>query len=167
MLHQLPTLEYRADLATEMGDSMFFLILFVFAVALNYAWELAQLDFYAGTGGLPEMWLHCFKSSLVDGLLVMLIFGAGALIFRERSWCQRMTFYKWVFIFLAGFVVGVGVEWIGFRVLKRWEYGESMPIIPIVGVGLVPILQMLILPPLVFWIAQVVQSKIESRGKRL
>jgi hypothetical protein len=59
---------------------------------------------------------------------------------------------------------GVSVEWIGFRMLKRWEHSESMPVIPIFGVGLVPVLQMVILPPLIFLAGQAVQSKIESRG---
>ena len=38
--------------------------------------------------------------------------------------------------------------------LKRWTYDEAMPRLPILGIGLLPLLQWLLLPPLVVWIVR-------------
>jgi len=142
-----------------------FPIIFCLAVAFNYAWELAQLEFYANTGGLSAMWWHCFKSSIVDSILVLAIFGIGALIFKDRSWFQRVTIGKCLFIVVVGLTVGIGVEWIGLQLLRRWEYSPSMPMIPMVNVGVVPVLQMVILPPMIFWIGKIIQTKFELKRK--
>jgi hypothetical protein len=45
------------------------------------------------------------------------------------------------------------VEWYAVKVLHRWEYSLSMPVIPGLEIGFVPVLQMLVLPPLTFFLA--------------
>ena len=52
-------------------------------------------------------------------------------------------------------IVAVAIEWIAVHILQRWEYAAGMPIIPGTSVGIAPILQMLILPPVIFYIAGV------------
>jgi hypothetical protein len=54
---------------------------------------------------------------------------------------------------IAGFTIAIAVELIAVHVLKRWTYTELMPRIPALEIGMVPVIQMLILPPLIFWIA--------------
>ena len=39
--------------------------------------------------------------------------------------------------------------------LNRWEYSALMPVIPGLKAGLAPVLQWLVLPPLVVWFARV------------
>ena len=123
---------------------------FLTSLALNYPWELAQLRFYAETGGLSAMWWHCFKSSVVDAFLVLIILSTGRLLFGEWDWFSRGSARRCLYILIAGTFVGIGVEWVGWRLLGRWKYDVSMPLIPIFGVGLVPVLQMVVLPPLIF-----------------
>jgi len=53
----------------------------------------------------------------------------------------------------AGLAIAVAVEWLGLHVLRRWSYTPRMPLVPGLEVGLVPVAQMVILPPLVFLIA--------------
>ncbi|WP_162899861.1 hypothetical protein [Halomonas sp. JS92-SW72] len=36
----------------------------------------------------------------------------------------------------------------------RWQYGELMPTLPLLGTGLAPLLQWLLLPPLIVWLAR-------------
>ena len=122
--------------------------------AMNYAWELAQLRFYANTGGLSAMWRHCMGSSIVDALLVLMILSIGRLIFAEWNWFSHVGIGRYFFVLMVGAVVGISVEWIGLRLLHRWEYDESMPIIPLFGVGIVPVTQMILLPSASYWLAQ-------------
>jgi hypothetical protein len=46
--------------------------------------------------------------------------------------------------------VGFAVEWWGLHLARRWQYSELMPIIPGTGIGAAPVLQMLVLPPVIF-----------------
>jgi hypothetical protein len=47
----------------------------------------------------------------------------------------------------VGTVVGITVEWMAVHFLGWWMYTAWMPRIPDLAVGLVPVLQMLVLPP--------------------
>lgn len=55
----------------------------------------------------------------------------------------------------VGLVLGVTVEWVAVHVLQRWAYTAHMPRLPWLDVGLVPVVQMLVLPPLIFCIVAV------------
>ena len=127
-------------------------ILFVLAVAVNYPWELAQRPLYAGAVGLGAALWHCLIAALGDGLLVVLIFAAAAAAQGSIKWFVRPTAGAYAAMFGAALVVGFAVEWWGVRVAQRWQYSERMPVISGIDIGIVPLVQMLLLPPLVFWI---------------
>jgi hypothetical protein len=59
----------------------------------------------------------------------------------------------------TGFLLAVLVEWVGVHVLGRWRYTDTMPVVPGLGVGVIPIAQMLLLPPLIFRIVVVLGAK--------
>jgi len=127
---------------------------FIVAALLNYLWELAQASLYVGmedyNAGL--LW-HCFVASLGDGIMVLLIVAAGWIALRQPDWFLRPGLRGYLVTLTAGFVLAVLVEWVAVRILNRWEYTENMPKLPGLDIGLVPIAQMLILPPLIFRIA--------------
>ncbi|MEO5844041.1 MAG: hypothetical protein ABIQ33_04300, partial [Caldimonas sp.] len=92
-------------------------------------------------------------ASLGDGLLVCLIYVACSIVFRQPNWNARMSASRYAAIFAIGLVIGVLIEWTGLQ-LHRWAYAEAMPLVPLLHIGLVPVVQMLVLPALVFWIAK-------------
>lgn len=130
---------------------------FFTAVPVNYLWELAQSPLYLPASRLSEMWWHCFVASLGDGLIIGIIYGVCATVFCERDWYVRMTLPRWAVLLSANFALGALVEGVGLR-LHRWSYADTMPLIPGLALGLVPIVQMLVLPPLVFWLCRVCTS---------
>lgn len=134
------------------GRTVQLLHIFALAVVINYGWELAQAPLYVGVEFPGAIW-HCFVASLGDGLLVLFIFGAVAALLGSLDWQTRPAIQKALAMVVAGLAVGFMVEWWGLHIAKRWQYAELMPIIPWTGVGAVPILQMLVLPPAVFWVA--------------
>lgn len=125
------------------------LLIFFVAVAVNYAWELAQTPLYAGVDFPGAVW-HCFVASLGDGLLLLFIYAAVAVAMRSLDWYMRPGVEAYFAMAAAGLAVGIAVEWWGLHIAKRWQYSELMPIIPGAGIGLAPILQMLVLPPAIF-----------------
>ena len=52
---------------------------------------------------------------------------------------------------VVGLVLGVTVAWVAVYVLERWAYTARRPRVPGLGGGLVPVAQMLVLPPLIVW----------------
>lgn len=125
-------------------------LLFALAAAVNYAWELAQTPLYAGVAFPGAIW-HCFVASLGDGLLVLFIFAVVAAVVWSLDWYMRPTMRSYVAMAAAGLAVGFAIEWWGLHIARRWEYSDLMPLIPGTGIGVAPVLQMLLLPPLVFW----------------
>jgi hypothetical protein len=124
--------------------------IFVVAVLLNYPWELLQAPLYMDMKDFHTAARHCFVASLGDGLLVLGIFVIGWVILRRHTWFVHPGMAGYSVMVAAGLVIGVAVEWVAVYILARWTYTAWMPRVPGLAVGLVPVLQMLVLPPLVF-----------------
>jgi hypothetical protein len=125
-------------------------VIFVVAVLGNYPWEVAQAPLYVGMESFRTVWWHCFVASLGDGLLVLGIFAIGWLLLRRHTWFVHPGAQGYGVMVMTGFVMGVAIEWMAVHVLQRWTYTTHMPLVPGLDVGLVPVAQMLILPPLIF-----------------
>ena len=133
---------------------------FIVAVLLNYLWELAQAPLYVGMEDYHAgaLW-HCFVASLGDGIMVLLIVAAGWIMLERRDWFERPDIAGYVLMLTVGFLLALLVEWIGLHVLRRWEYSERMPLVRGLRVGVAPIAQMLVLPPLIFRIVSFLSAK--------
>jgi hypothetical protein len=91
--------------------------------------------------------------------MVLLIVAAGWIILHQQNWFQQRAVSGYVVMLTIRFVMGVIIEWLGVRILRRWEYTEKMPMLPGLSIGLIPIAQMLFLPPLIFSIVAVLGSR--------
>ena len=137
-------------------------IVFLIAVALNYPWELAQGRLFTAASHTTNVWLHCFIASLGDGVMILLLFAFGWLVLGRRDWFVRPGLSGYAIMIAAGAALAIAIEWTAVHVLQKWTYTESMPRVPGLEIGLVPVLQMILLPPLVFRIA----ATIENRRRR-
>ncbi|HEY2918536.1 MAG TPA: hypothetical protein VGK77_06005 [Candidatus Binatia bacterium] len=125
--------------------------LFVVAVGVNYLWELAQAPLYVGLQSYnAAVFWHCFVASLGDGVIVLLIVAAGCISFQRWDWFQWPGVAGYLLMLVAGLILAVLVEWVGVHILGRWAYTDKMPTVAWVLIGLVPIAQMVILPPVIF-----------------
>jgi len=129
------------------------LLIFIVAVALNYLWEVTQAPLYVGLENWSSVWWHCFVAALGDGVLVWLIFVIGWMTFRRFDWYAHPNGRALAVMLGAGLFIGIGIEWVAINKLGRWAYTVDMPLLPGLDVGLVPVLQMLVLPPVIFRIA--------------
>jgi hypothetical protein len=124
---------------------------FIVAVLLNYLWELAQAPLYIGLENYnTAVFWHCFVASLGDGVMVLLIVAAGWISFQRWNWFERPGAAGYLLMLLAGFILAVLVEWVGVHILARWEYTARTPTLPALRIAVIPIAQMILLPPLVF-----------------
>ena len=80
----------------------------------------------------------------------MLAFLAVAAAVRSRSWILEPT-WRTVSAYIAvGLSVTVVMEFLSTE-WGRWAYGDAMPVVPVIGVGLLPLPQWTVLPPLTVW----------------
>ena len=118
------------------------------AFALNLVWENGQGFLFAGYAGPLRHFWTCFVGTLGDLVIVAAIYGAVALLWRDPAWYRRMSMGQVGCAVVLGIAIAVAIE---ARALAsgRWAY-DGMPLVPFTGIGLVPVLQMVILPSLTF-----------------
>lgn len=128
---------------------------FLLAVPLHLTWEVAQISAYDfPEAGLVKNAIGCFLPSLGDGLMTLMIYWGGWLVFRESHWILSPGAMGYLFMLAAGLILAVAVEWNALYRTGAWAYGEEMFLVPGLGVGFLPVLQMLILPPLTAFLLQ-------------
>jgi hypothetical protein len=123
---------------------------FAIAVPLNFLWEVAPSPLYASLPPFPAGVWHCFVASLGDGLLIVLVWIVGWAVFRRLQWFGRPHVGGYLLMLTTGIVLGVIVESAGLRT-GRWSYEPRMPRVG--HLGIVPLAQMVLLPPLTFALA--------------
>jgi len=118
----------------------------VIGVGTNYLWEMLQMPFFQMDGwGSLDSWILCFEATLGDTFLILVIYGIGVLIFRDGEWLLKMNVAKVFYLLIIGSLIAVYFE-VTALLSSRWQYSELMPVMPILGVGVIPYIQMLILP---------------------
>jgi len=128
----------------------------VFAFLLNLVWEFWQIPFFVGMGEGPH-WAGvkiCTQSALGDVAILMTAFWVTAIAARSRNWIL-LPRRQDVAIFLGiGLIATALFESVATGPAGRWSYTIAMPRLPIIGTGLLPLLQWLVIPLLVLWFAR-------------
>lgn len=136
------------------------ILVLVIAVTVNLVWEMLQFPLYRCSETGRRRLRRCLLASLGDGVMVVLILIAGWIAFGTVAWFVVMDWMRLALILVTGLVLALLVELVAVHRLRRWEYGDRMPRMPGLAVGWVPILQMLVLPPLIFWIVGRILSHV-------
>ena len=125
------------------------LVILVLGFILNFVWELVQMPLYKDAPYTTSHIAFCALASVADALMVLLIYLVLALIFKNPFWVQNIQWQRVVIVIVIG---GVGAILSEMRHLSisSWAYDDSMPIIPMVNVGLSPLLQFALLPIVIY-----------------
>jgi len=122
-------------------------------------WEVAQGPLYEGFQYDLGHVAFCALASVADMFMVLILLFAFGLIFKNVCWIVPLRFNRSLVLILVG---GVGAmlaeKW--HTASGDWSYADTMPLIPIVEVGLSPVLQFTVLPLIVF----VLSKKILELG---
>lgn len=128
------------------------LAFFGIGFSLHLLWENLQMPLYAGFEYAPlraHFWI-CFKAAWGDVLFMLAIYAALAVVHGNVWWLTDKAAYAqpatWVIAMLVGILLAVSFELWAVYVDHRWQYAAAMPMIPVLQVGLTPVLQMLFIP---------------------
>ena len=109
--------------------------------------------------GLRDNYLEFLKIhwavSLKDALMVVAVFLAIGFLLRNWQWAKSFN-HGWVMLWVSLPLWQAVVEYYSVYLYSRWTYMEAMPLI--LGIGLSPILQMLILPSLAILLSRFIWS---------
>lgn len=122
------------------------LVVYAIAMCINYVWEMAQMPLYQDMrfDKLRSYWL-CLQASFGDANITIALFVMGLLLFRNWYWPAKLNIPKLAYITISGGGIAILIELLALK-NGRWTYTSLMPLLPLVGVGLIPFLQLITLP---------------------
>jgi hypothetical protein len=125
----------------------------IFSFLLNFIWEMWQIPFFlampSGTHSVGVV--ACTQATFGDAAISLVAFWSIAALARSRRWILQPSPSQIGSFVVVGVVITIAFEALAARFLERWSYSPLMPTLPILGTGLVPLLQWILLPPLIIW----------------
>lgn len=128
----------------------------IFAFLLNYPWEFLQAPFFEGMA-VASHWdavKVCTRATFGDAVIMLIAYWSVAVAASDRWWFRAPSRVQMLGFIAAGVIITVAIEHFATQSMDQawgWRYADTMPTIPVVGVGLTPLLQWILLPPLAIW----------------
>ncbi|GAA4437033.1 hypothetical protein GCM10023188_30780 [Pontibacter saemangeumensis] len=119
---------------------------------LNLIWENAQAPLYLDYSGFYSHLKICFVAAVVDALVILLLYLLLVAYNQNLYWPMGAGPWQYLFLTLLGGLLAV---WFEKWALQggEWSYTEVMPIVPVLRVGLFPLLQLMVLPIIACWVS--------------
>jgi hypothetical protein len=126
---------------------VFFVALVLAAFLLNWLWEIAQMPAYAAPArSLGASALAHVVPGLGDVAITLGVYGIAALADGRLSWGMTGGWNVYATAALLGGTCAAAYELIALA-QGWWSYSDLMPVVPVLGVGLWPLLQLTLLIP--------------------
>ncbi len=125
----------------------------IFSFLLNFVWEMWQIPFFVATPSDPH-WVgvvSCTQATFGDVAISLFAFWCVATVTRSRSWILNSSPSQVGAFVAVGVVITIILEALATGPLERWTYTSSMPTLPVLGTGILPLLQWILLPLLTIW----------------
>jgi hypothetical protein len=122
----------------------------------NLGWEVLQLPLYtlwqtATLRVLADAVVHCTAG---DVILLAAAPSISLLAAGDRGWPGRSYARIALLATLLGIAFTIFSEWLNVEVRRSWAYAPAMPLLPLFGTGLSPLLQWVVIPPAAFALAR-------------
>ncbi|RKZ79578.1 MAG: hypothetical protein DRQ35_04000 [Gammaproteobacteria bacterium] len=128
----------------------------LFGFMANFVWEMLQMPFFTFSDklSLSEINFACLQASIGDAFILVIMFWTLSGLLKLRLWIFRLTSYRIGLFLLIGIIITIIFEHLATGPLDRWVYGDLMPVLPLLGTGILPIIQWLIVPLFVLWLVR-------------
>ena len=134
--------------ATHMVVLQALLVFALLSFLFHFAWEILQAPLFAR---MPVMshWqatLVCLKATFGDVGIAFASFGVAAVLDKEWLWFVKPSTRGLAAYLAAGLLITFAFEWHAVYWAGRWAYSDLMPLVPLLQVGLAPVMQWVVLP---------------------
>ena len=117
----------------------------------NYVWEMLHMPLYAG---MSNGWVRCAHAAASDVAILGFLYGVVAAAAARWLWFRSAIVPRGAALATIGALAALLIE---LRALAagEWAYAEAMPLVPALGVGISPVLQMVVIPLALAWLSRV------------
>ena len=129
-----------------------FVSISVWSFIFQLAWEMLQMPLFLNMSLNWQSILFCTLASVADTIMVLLIYYGFATLYNDTRWMMKPRTYRLAILVIVG-GAGAALAELLYINLGTWSYSAKMPIIPGLKVGLVPVLQFMLLPAVIYFIA--------------
>ena len=125
------------------------------SLAVHLAWEVLQLPLYTlwTKGTLREQAFAVIHCTVGDAMIAGLSLLMALAIVGRPNWPNSGTRPVWLLTLLLGVSYTIYSEWLNVSVRGSWAYSDLMPTLPVLGTGLAPLFQWIVVPTLAMWLA--------------
>jgi len=116
---------------------------------LNFVWEMLQMPLFRGMDWSPASWVLCAAASLGDAAFAATAYAVLALRHQDVKWVCARDARDVLLVIAAGVLTSTLGESMG-QTLGWWSYSALMPLMPGLGVGTAPLVQLAILSIVTF-----------------
>lgn len=118
---------------------------------INFFWEMVQSPLYDDVnqkayGEILISRLHC---TVGDVLIILSAYWIVAWAVEDRRWIMSIRLWNILGFTALGLGYTVISEWVNVDIRGAWGYGATMLRVPLLGTGLAPLVQWVVLPPLI------------------
>ena len=127
--------------------------LLILSFPMHFTWEFLQAPLFSGMAQATHIdgILTCLQATLGDMVIALVAYWAAAVLVGTRHWVCRSDHRAFVLFIGTGLAITIGMEFLSTEILHRWTYAAAMPRVPVIGTGLGPMLQWILIPALVRW----------------
>jgi hypothetical protein len=125
------------------------------SLGLNLLWETVHLPLYTiwTTGSVRENTFAVIHCTIGDAMIAGLALLVALAVAGTYGW----PFRRGQLVFAVTLVLGIAYttysEWMNTTVRQSWAYSPLMPVLPMTGTGLSPLLQWLVVPSVALSVA--------------
>lgn len=121
---------------------------------LFIVWEFLQSSFYDNSGitifKLIYYRVHCTIGDIMILSFCIFIWG---ILKRKNNWIKKPSKIDYLGVTVLGLCYTIFSEVRNVFIVKSWAYSSSMPLIPFVNIGLIPIIQWITLPTIIIYLS--------------
>jgi len=131
------------------------LYIFIVSFLIHLIWEFLHSPLYTCFDlPLNQFIPLILGATFMDGILMLGFYWIGYFKNKNVKWFFNFKKSDYYLIIILGVLAASLIEFVSLNSSIGWRYTELMPIVPIINVGLTPILQLIILPFVIFWIVK-------------
>ena len=125
------------------------------SVAANLAWEILQLPLYTlwSTGTRSAQTFAVLHCTVGDAMIAGLALLVALALFGRATWPSAGAARVYAASLAFGVAYTIYSEWLNVSVRGSWAYSDLMPVVPVIGTGLSPLLQWFVVPTVAQWVA--------------
>jgi len=129
--------------------------LLFFSFVLNSAWEWVQTPFFIDlTSDLNTIVWYRIHCTVGDTLIMLAGYILISLYRKDYRWVVHAHIKDFAALVAMGVLYTVISEYVNVYIKQNWSYSSYMPLVPVIRIGVIPIIQWIILPPAIVFITK-------------